>query len=538
VSAPKGRRFELGLAADLDGDDKSDVVVWTVPVRSDDPTLGRGELWYYPAGQRPARLVTAVPGFVPAGPTCRLQADLTQTGKRTVTLVTRAECEAALVPRAPVQGVQVLAPARDQAQVLGFRIAAPAPAEMLKISTDTRDRDHDGRDDVELRVIGGVADAKNPPAAYFVWLDRAAGPSQMDDEPSRSLAKLASIEQVRASGKTTSLKVPDAVGNVRRLVASLCSESATARVWDWEGAALGCGDLALMTDRLAHAEVKSALTRAQPLEAFAALERDGWYGRPMSDDKRRALEELALAATRRVSVTRRVTLSVQPMRPPPGPRFSPLAFADDGGLLVQDESRVVHTIDASGTETVKETQDARPDADAAAPARRPWRLQPQTPAQKSLGPVVYACDRSEVLMTVNVPDSPVPELVPTRLLSPRPGACSTESGFVPPVVQAVGWPAGGVVSLVAGAVIGPGSLEEAHRAPALGAPLSPDGKWLVVPSRSGLLVAATDKGQVELWSSSLLKDASSLTDCVVSNGPSRVACLQARQAVLLLPEGR
>jgi hypothetical protein len=360
----------------------------------------------------------------------------------------------------------------------------------------------------------------------------------MDHEPARSLAKLASVEQVRATGRTTSLKVSDAVGNMRRLVASLCAESATPRVWDWDGAALGCGDLALMTDRLAHAEVQAALTRGEPLEAFAALQRDGWYGHSMSADKRHALEERCLAATRRVSVTRRVTVPVQPMRPPAGPHFSPLAFADDGALLVQDQSAVVHTVDASGTERVPERQDGGADADASGPPGKPWALQLQTPAHKTLGPVVYACDRSEVLLAVNVPGSPIAELLPTRLVSPRPGACSTESGFVPPAVQVVGWTAGGVVALAAGAVLGPGSLKEARRAPAPGSPLSPDGQWLVVPSSLGLLVAGDKDGQVELWSSTLLKDASSLTDCVVFNGPSRVACLQASQAVLFVPGRR
>ena len=45
--------------------------------------------------------------------------------------------------------------------------------------------------------------------------------------------------------------MPDAVGNLRRLIAALCHEAGTARVFDDEGAALRCGSLQRLADRLA-----------------------------------------------------------------------------------------------------------------------------------------------------------------------------------------------------------------------------------------------------------------------------------------------
>lgn len=531
LAAPKARRFELGLVADFDDDRTDDALVWAVPLAADDPTAGRGELWYYPSGSGEPRLVTSVPGFVPAGPSCRLKAELSQTGKRTVALVTRAECDTALVPRAPVQGVQVLAPARSQPLVIGFRVAAAAEGERLSVAADTRDRDNDGRDDVDLQVTCAKADSKTAPTAHVVWLDRAAGPSQTDDEPSRSLAKLASLEQVRAKGKTTSRSVPAAVDDLRRLIMSLCAESQTPRVWDWDGAPLGCGNLERMADRVAHAEVQSALTRGEPVAAFAALERDGWHTPRMSSAKRSELEQLVRAATRQVAVTRRVTVSVPPAKAPSGPHFSPLAFASDGTLLVQEALRRVHAVNADGQPSIP--PDGGPGAAAA--STPPWPLLAQSSSGETLGPVVYACDRSEVFLTIQGPGAAAPRLVSTELLSPRPGACSGRAGFVPPEVQAIGWTPGGASLLLAGTVVGAGLLEQARQSPAPGSPLSPDGKWLVTRVSPGLVLAEKG-GQVELWTSSLLGDASDLADCVVSNGGKHVACVQASQAVLFSPQ--
>ena len=111
----------------------------------------------------------------------------------------------------------------------------------------------------------------------MVWLDRTAGTSRDAREPSRSLARGASVEATRAKGKTTSKTVGEGVGNLRRLYAALCAEGSVPRVFDGDGAPLACGDLKSFVDDLASAEMTAALTRKDYVEAAATLSRDGWY---------------------------------------------------------------------------------------------------------------------------------------------------------------------------------------------------------------------------------------------------------------------
>jgi hypothetical protein len=57
---------------------------------------------------------------------------------------------------------------------------------------------------------------------------------------------------------------------------------------------------------------------------------------------------------------------------------------------------------------------------------------------------------------------------------------------------------------------------------------------LVEPATLGVLVGGP--GRVELWTLSGLDTLRALSDCVVANGATRVACIRAGRALVLTPE--
>src|SRR5690606_12139699 len=283
LQAPDGRVFERALLADFDADGEPEAVAWLAPA-DDRARTSPGELWLYrtsgnPPGmarEKPRHLAT-LPGFVPTGPTCRLSPELTRTGRKTVTLDVRSTCEADLVERSPVRALLVVAPLAEQPIVLGLRVAEPAPGERLSLDVDTSDRDDDQRDDVRLRISLQAVGSERPATADVVWFDRAAGIARDPEQPGRSLAKQASLEAVRSTGKKTSQSVPDAVSNLRRLLGTLCAEGGVPRIFDADGTPLRCGDLQITVNRLALAEVQAHVTARRPLDAVSAAIRADWY---------------------------------------------------------------------------------------------------------------------------------------------------------------------------------------------------------------------------------------------------------------------
>src|SRR6185436_11197974 len=133
-----------GLAGGKDGD----VLAWLTGT-PEKPVIG--ELWLYPEAG-PARLISGAPSFLPTGPTCTHEAHLDQTGPNSVSLDIRATCAAPLLPRTADRSISVFTPLRPAAKIVGFRLAPPAPGETLRLDVSSRDRDADGRDDIEMSL--------------------------------------------------------------------------------------------------------------------------------------------------------------------------------------------------------------------------------------------------------------------------------------------------------------------------------------------------------------------------------------------------
>ena len=524
LTAPEGRTFERGLTGDLDGDGKKDAVAWTVADPAEKRRFTPSALVFYPAGAAPREVMT-MPGFVPTGPGCTTTSRLARTGPKTVTLDVSAKCTGPLVARAPTRAVFVVAPAAQRPLTLGLRAAPPAAGEKLTVSVSSTDRDGDGRDDVWVDVTVSHPASKTSMTAPLKWFDRAAGPSRDASEPAATLAKLASIQQIRSKGKNTSKNVAQRVAGVRRLYATLCAESGTARLFDAQGAAVPCGGLTSMTTRLLRAEVRAALTTGDVREALAALGRADWHHAAPSQKAIDALEqEIEKKATvRDIKAPLHPTARVD--KHTGVPRWSPLAFESDGSLLVQSAAGMTRVSKDGATASALRgpaTNEAPGDAGSPEPAVPRWATEVVGNSGNRWRGVVYPCDRSEVTLDYEGIDP-----LPTRLLAPRPGSCS--GGKVVAMIPAPLHLKGDTLSaLIAGSLVGP-PMKIAKR----GSPRSPDGNLLVGATRYGLLITGGDKP--ELWRGPGVGPSSTLSDCTVSNGAKSVACVRAGRVVMFVP---
>lgn len=515
LRAPAGRAFAQALSFDANGDGKNDVLAWTVPAPNSPPTAVPGELWYFDAAGTQAKVLT-LPGFVPTGPGCNLDVQLSQTGPRTATLDAAARCEVPLLARAPQRALSVIAPGRERPVVLTLRVAAPAPEETLELAVDSSDQDGDGRDDVRLIVTAGKSGAERA-SAELSFFDRAAGVSRTASEPAASLGRFASREVVRAKSKKNAPAVLERVDAARRLLASLCAESGTPRIFDEDNNPIRCGNLSTPLDHLASAEQTAALTLSDVTRAASVLARDGWYLQAVSANQRKQLErELGKAVTRR-ELSSAVTLTARP-RAAGKTRLSPLWFESGGELLVQTAAGVMRVSSDGTSETPLD-----PDAQS------PWPLELTSPSGLRLLDVVDSCDRSEIALSVADGAGPKPSL-PTTVLAPRPGAC-TGRGARSRYFAPIGFGDAGLEALIGAVWVKPREPVQ----PLIGGARSPDGRVVVTPHPLGLLIA----GEVrELWTVSALggelASPERFENCVVANGASAVACVVGGRARLFL----
>ena len=505
LAAPPGYVFSQAVRGRFN--DADEAVAWLEADATDAGPRALGALWAFPSAGEPRKLVE-LPGFVPAGPGCQLTAALARTGPKTVTLDVRGECKGALIARAPLRALVVVAPDAEMPELMSLRVAGPAPGETLDLVATTNDRDGDGRDDVTVEVRVGRSGGASL-GAPFVWLDRAVGRSRDSTEPGRTLLRAAQREAGRAKVKKVAGDVVENVGVLRRLMAAMCAEGATPRVLDADANPLVCGSLGGVVDALSTAEVTAEISRGHVLDAFGALTRDGWYFGKTSEAARKKLErQLFDAVTPTTAVVR--TLEPRP-RLERSPRMSPLAFEPSGRLLVITAGGVVRTEPDGSSPT--------PLADAEPPRSLDVFAEPG----RRFSGAIYACDRSEVMLGLEG----APPLV-TTLLSPRPGACGHAPFFasdVPPILASGG---GHLYAVVGGTAVGtPDTM-----APAAGSARSANGRFVVVPTPYGLLLDGPSHKLVNLGTA--VPNPLTLTDCVVDDAGKAAACVQKGQALLVV----
>jgi hypothetical protein len=513
LTAPEGLNFRLALVGGVHGGGDHDVLAWAVGT-PEKPVVG--ELWLYPEQGEP-RLVLAAPGFLPTGPGCSHGARLAHAGPSTVMLDIKATCSGPLLLRAPERSVSVLAPLRATPLVVGFRLAAPARDERLDVDVRASDRDGDGRDDVEMALRFGTGDAPDV-EARFIWLARAAGLSRDMAEPRASFAEIAKPDGSRPG--EGQLGIAERAASARRLYASLCAESATPRIFLDDGAALDCGDLSAPFEALTSREIDGALARGQVGEALAALERHAWFptGSTQSAEQfgKKQLAKVSARLTRR-RVIKVVPLEARPRGVEPTPHYSPLSFHADGSLLV---------LTAEGV--FRAAPDGRFEYDASDEIDR-WPTTVASPSGEQLVGVAFPCERSDVVWLRVAADGSPLEPLSTRLVAPRPGNCGSGAGFVAPSVSPVEWAASEPRAFLGASALGPPASH-----PPMGSASSPNGRFSIVATRSGLLVSSEAKAT--LWTFENPAVASQLSDCVVSNNAQAAACLREGRVQVILPD--
>ncbi|HEY6077541.1 MAG TPA: hypothetical protein VIW29_01985 [Polyangiaceae bacterium] len=457
-------------------------------------------------GQR--RQLATLPSFVPSAPGCSHTTRLEQTGPRSVLVDTVARCDAPLLARVPIQAVTIVAPGSVRPELFTLRLAAPASGEALSVSGDSSDRDGDGREDVRLTLtLTGPEGAQA--SASLVFLDRAAGVSRDATEPKASL--LLGAKAALAKPGASALGEVDAQ---RRLLASLCAEGATARVFDSEGAPLRCDDLSPVVDTLARAEVLARLAAKDALGAASVLTRADWYYKRISADAEKSItKELG---KRLLGISPSPSVLVARPKQVKGPHFSPLWFEADGSLLIASEAGLVRASRDGGTETALEAESGSVS----------WPLDVIDPSGRRLTGSLCACDTSEVQLALSDASGAPQTGLPTRLLSPRPGGCKAR--FSCPDPTPISATSDGFAVLLAGALLEPKKPGSALPSP--GSPRSPDGKWLVSATPVGLVLQGPTP---ELWKlPEAPLDTRRAHDCVVSNDRAAVACVVDGKAVL------
>jgi hypothetical protein len=311
------------------------------------------------------------------------------------------------------------------------------------------------------------------------------------------------------------------VANARRLYATLCSESGSARVFDGEGEPLSCADVGAKLGSLFEAEVRAAVARKDLVTAVASLGRDGFYHSKLSEKSRTALEKLVLASTTSRAATER-PVEAAPRARSGLPRYSPLAFDADGSLLVQTAaglSRITAAAQRAG-----QAEDASETAD-------PWPLTVGGTAEPRWMGIAFPCDRSEILLVESDPaGTPLPSRE-TTLVAPRPGACRPRPSIPTPEVAPLEWTATRQAGFIAGGLFGAASLSELSTPAPRGTPRSPDGKAIVLPWAKGLLVV--QGGKSETWT---VPSWPALSDCVIANGAAAVACVRGERATYFEPD--
>jgi hypothetical protein len=514
LTAPDGLVFRLGLVGGLAGGKDGDVLAWLIGT-ADKPVIG--ELWLFPEDGAP-RLISGAPGFLPTGPTCTHDTHLDQTGPNSVSLDIRATCAAPLLPRTPDRSVAVLAPLRDNPKIVGFRLAAPAPGETLHLEVVSRDRDGDGRDDVEMTVVFSAAAAPEIRAS-FVWLDRPAGLSRDAFEPLASFVRLASLQTVRTSTPKAEA-VADGVANTRRLYSTLCAESGVARISLENGTELSCGDLSSAFQSLTLARVSAELVAGHPERALAALEQHAWFpsgAKTEADRFTKAQLAVVLAKVIKRRVIKLVPLKAQPRRLESEPHLSPLSFHADGSLLLLTPDGVVRAAPDGRFE-----YDASSEVDA-------WNTGLVSSKGERLRGVAFPCDRSEVSWLATDASGSVLSPIPTPLVAPRPGVCRSGGVFTAPRITPVAWTPEGINAFIGSSLIGALPVH-----PPMGSAVSPNGRFAAVATEFGLLVFDHDKTTLWVFDDPAL--SKQLQDCVVSNNAQAAACLLGGRPHVILPD--
>ncbi len=534
LAAPPGATFRQGLTWDIDGDGRDDALVL---VEEADERL-REDLYFYRgvADGAPAPVRVSLAGGA-SGATmaeaplvldvrCARIERLARVGKRSAAVEVGESCPKDLAELGPDRVVALVA----WTDSLRTRFALPVvdapgePAQALALDFDGTDVDGDGLDDATLRVSleGGEPPFEPRPEvhAVFRWFDRPAGMSREPGEPERSLHAIAASAQQRATRPKEAASAVLLASAGRFLFQAICAESPVRRVAP-ASSPLAC-EAGHALEELGLATTRAEVSLGDALRAIAAL--DAAELPPATHTPARAAETTAwittLAPVVQASEVR--AIGAVPRLGPLAASWGALRFEPSGQLLVRTLAGVVRVDPVHGDEVEAGgvlawgTTVASPDGKqrlegAFAPCRG---IADEASLVAAQGEAVDGGDATSVPLPVAAP------------LAPR---CAAGARDPVPLLP-IAWGSAGLEVVVAGE---PVLIASGKASPLLqllgqpvtpGAPRSPDGATVVVPTSLGLAV----RGQKTrlLRAKELEHGYAELRDCTVSDDAARVACVR------------
>ncbi len=529
LTAPPGTTFRQGLTWDLDGDGFDDALV----LAEDTPEAVHEDLFFYrgsaSGAASPAKIPLVASGPSPAlDPRCTRIEHLARVGKRSAAVEVGQSCPREVAEAGPDRVVALLAWSRSLELRLGLPIVDPPGAASLALDLDGSDLDGDGRDDVTLHVSdeGGEPPFEpGPPVrAVFRWFDRPAGMSREAGEPERSLRAAASQAAAHAA------KVKEAPSGLalaeagRLFYGEVCAESPVRRIAPPPAtSALQC-EAGRALEELGLAATRAYATEGDVLRAIAAL--DAAELPPATRTPAHLTEATgwvtALAPV--VQATSVRAIGAVPRLGSEAASWGALRFEPSGQLLVRTLAGVVRVDPVHGDE-------------AEAAGVLAWGTRVASPDGKLKLEGVFAPCRGAALQASLVAaegasvDGGDATNIALPVLAPLAPRCASAPRDPAPVIP-VAWGPGGLEMLVAGepVLVPAGSAKASTLFQLLGqpvtpgAPRSPDGATLVVPTSQGIVVRGA-KTRI-LRAKELEHGYGELRDCAVSDDASRVACVR------------
>ena len=529
LDAPPGRVFALALVDDFDGDGAADALA---VVRSPDKSAP-GEVVYY-AGQHgkaggvgaaepiasPVELATD-PAAARADPAaCAATQRLALVGNHSAFVEIGAPC-----PKvdAASRFIAVLVGAKVH---LAAVIHDPPSSPKLTVDADGSDFDGDGIDDVALRVAleGGSAPFDPGPkvSAILRWRDRPAGLSRDASATDASFVSLASTAMARSVRSKEASGVPAFAAQTRALFRAICPEGGATRIAEVGSGSIACGPSHALEESN-FAEVRALVTMGDPLRAIAALDRA--QRPPATKTASRAAEAQAWivqAAPALLATSIRTISAVPKLDRGTSPSWGPLAFETSGKLLVRTTAGVVRVDPDEGDEMDADDVGAWPSPVVSPDGSLRW-IEAYNPCdgvalRATLAPTGEEGQMRDVALPIGAPLA---------------AHCSKKGEAASAI--AIAWGGRGLEAIVAGepVLVGPDLVHAKPLPTALdqpvapGAPRSPDGKVLVVPTSFGVLVRAA---KTRLYRAPELDGTyASQRDCAVSNDATHVACVKSNR---------
>jgi hypothetical protein len=532
LEAPKGKVFAVGLTGDFDGDGRTDAIV--VVRNAEPPDLG--EVWVYRgnAGEPGTGALGGGPPPATLDPSCSPTDRLVRIGAHAALVELGSVCGERAASSA-WRWIGIVSAEAAPRRLASAVVVDPDGAPTLTIDAETHDFDNDGHDDLLLRATlegGGPPFEPGPKVSAVVrWLDRSAGMSREPDEPEASLHALAMTAMTRAAKPKDAESVPLLTHQGRALYVALCAEGGAPRLTRVMGDhPIQCGASRAL-EELALAETRAYVTLGDPLRATAALDLDG--PSPVVRTAARVTEAqgwIEKVAAPSVATTLRAILAVPLSEHGRTVGWGALAFEPSGKLLVRTPAGVARVDPATGDES---------DATGVTS----WKSEVLSPDGASrLASVVDPCDgfALHAIVTNAAGGDAKDILLP---VAPRIGARCEGARGLPVRALPIAWGALGLEVIASGfpVLIAPDLSRSAPGAQPLaqpvtpGAPRSPDGKTLIVPTTEGILVLGA-RARL-LRAKELVGAYNELYDCVVSDDATRVACVRGGRAFVGIWEG-